>query len=396
MAPYGEKNSDDYNSFEHRVMRLGRGCFALLALACTLPFMNRDSVTNRSVDSQDFFLPDLCRTPAVLALILITQLLVLVEVLAASGPHGIDWDYLAISSLFVQWIMLSSTALLCLLRDWLSSRPMPQVVLVCMLLVSGVTLSFSLISRWMMFPLPLNAFWFTLEVWPLLRNLLIGIIITGMVLRYLYVQHELHRQQKAELQARLQSLQSRIRPHFLFNSMNSIASLIAVEPEKAEQAVIDLSELFRASLQQGSSEVTLHRELELCRQYLRIEKLRLGGRLQVDWQLSELPGELPIPLLTLQPLLENAIHHGVQPLTEGGTVTVSGEYRDGLLSLRVSNPMPAGGGGASGGNRIALANIEDRLRALYGGAAKMIRVKEHQLYMVVISYPCHPLTEATA
>ncbi|MCL6416129.1 sensor histidine kinase [Aestuariirhabdus sp. Z084] len=358
--------------------------------------MNREPVTGRDAAEQDFFLPDLCRTRAVLALILITELLVLVEVLADSGPRGLDWDYLAISSLFVQWIMLSSTALLCLLRNWLSRRPLPQVVFVCLLLVSGVTLSFSLVSRWMVLPLPWNAFWFNLELWPLIRNLVIGIIITGMVLRYLYVQHELHRQQKAELRARLQSLQSRIRPHFLFNSMNSIASLIAVDPDKAEQAVVDLSELFRASLQQGNSEVTIRRELDLCRQYLRIEKLRLGKRLQVDWHMDGVPGDLPIPLLTLQPLLENAIHHGIQPLTQGGTVTVSGEYRGGLLSLRVSNPMPAGGGGASGGNRIALANTEDRLQALYGSSAKMIRVKEHQLYMVVLSYPCSPIKkEAT-
>ncbi|RRJ83512.1 sensor histidine kinase [Aestuariirhabdus litorea] len=348
----------------------------------------------QGAEQQDFFLPDLCRTPVVLALILITELLVLVEVLAASSSQGIDWDYLAISSLFVQWIMLSSTALLCLLRDWLSRRPLSQAVMVCLLLVSLVTLCFSLASRWLVLPLPLNAFWFNLELWPLLRNLLIALIITGMVLRYLYVQHELHRQQKAELQARLQSLQSRIHPHFLFNSMNSIASLIAVDPDKAEQAVIDLSELFRASLQQGISEVTLGRELELCRQYLRIERLRLGERLRVEWKLAPECERMPVPPLTLQPLLENAILHGVQPLTEGGTVTVAGEYRRGVLNLRVSNPMPAGSaaGGASG-NRIALANIEDRLRALYGQGAKMTRIKEHQQYTVWLSYACQPLEE---
>src|SRR5690606_24706291 len=124
--------------------------------------------------------------------------------------------------------------------------------------------------------------------------------------RYLYLQQQLNRQQQAELKARLDALQARMHPHFLFNSMNIIASLIATAPDKAEQAVEDLAELFRASLASADTEVSLGHELELCRRYLALESLRLGERLRVHWQDEGVSPQLPIPLLTLQPLLENA------------------------------------------------------------------------------------------
>src|SRR5690606_15741716 len=127
-----------------------------------------------------------------------------------------------------------------------------------------------------------------------------------------YLTQQLRLRQKAELEARIQALQSRIRPHFLFNSMNSIASLIGIDPQAAEAAVEDLSGLFRASLGQSSAEVSLDDEFELCRRYLRMEQLRLGERLRVRWDVDAVPTTLPIPALSLQPLLENAIYHGIQ------------------------------------------------------------------------------------
>ena len=145
-------------------------------------------------------------------------------------------------------------------------------------------------------------------------------------LRYNYIQRSLHTREESELHARIQALQSRIRPHFLFNSMNIIASLIPVDPDVAETVVEDLSELFRASLQEEGSEVSIEEELALCRRYTRIEYLRLGERLNIEWQIEDAVESVKIPLLTLQPLLENAIYHGIQPMPEGGTITVSLAY----------------------------------------------------------------------
>jgi len=143
------------------------------------------------------------------------------------------------------------------------------------------------------------------------------------------------------LRARLEALQARIRPHFLFNSLNSIASLIASDPERAELAVLDLSDLFRASLAKPGSLVAWRDELALARRYLSIEQYRLGARLELDWQVEGVPDDLPIPQLTLQPLLENAILHGIQPRVEGGRVEVRARYVDGLFELCVSNPYDA-------------------------------------------------------
>jgi two-component system sensor histidine kinase AlgZ len=167
----------------------------------------------------------------------------------------------------------------------------------------------------------------------------------------------------------VQALQSRIRPHFLFNSMNSIASLIAIDPVAAETAVEDLAGLFRASLAQTSTEVSLADELDLCRRYLRIEQLRLGERLRVHWDVTALPADLPIPALSLQPLLENAIYHGIQMRADGGELSISGRYQAGEVRLRVCNPLADATAPVRAGNRMALDNIGHRLRGLYGDGA---------------------------
>ena len=162
--------------------------------------------------------------------------------------------------------------------------------------------------------------------------MVITTVIVTSYLRYNYVRRSLQRREESELHARIQALQSRIRPHFLFNSMNIIASLIPVDPAAAETVVEDLSELFRASLQEEGSEVSIDDELALCRRYMRIEFLRLGKRLNINWQIEVVTDSVRIPLLTLQPLLENAVYHGIQPLPEGGTITVSIKYmRDNTL-----------------------------------------------------------------
>src|SRR5690606_34838511 len=150
-----------------------------------------------------------------------------------------------------------------------------------------------------------------------LRHALISLIMSGLLLRYFYLQSQWRRQEQAELKARIESLQARIRPHFLFNSLNSIASLVVTDPAKAEQAVLDLSDLFRASLARPGTLVPWREELELAKRYLSIEHYRLGERLQLQWEVDGVPEDLPIPQLTLQPLLENALIYGIQPRIEG-------------------------------------------------------------------------------
>jgi len=222
-----------------------------------------------------------------------------------------------------------------------------------------------------------------------LRHALISLIMSGLLLRYFYLQSQWRRQEQAELQARIESLQARIRPHFLFNSLNSIASLVVSDSRQAEQAVLDLADLFRASLSKPGTLVPWREELELSRRYLSIERYRLGPRLQVDWQVEDVPDDLPIPQLTLQPLLENALIHGIQPRVEGGVVGVSACYADGVFHLEVSNPFDeAVQEPSSRGSRQALRNIEARLTALFGPEASLSLERRNARHYTRLRYPC--------
>src|SRR5690606_11236669 len=158
--------------------------------------------------------------------------------------------------------------------------------LVCCALVVGLTLACTAVADIYQLGGPLSQ---EGEVNLYLRHALISLIMSGLLLRYFYLQSQWRRQQQAELRARIESLQARIRPHFLFNSLNSIASLVAVDPGKAEQAVLDLSDMFRASLAHPGTLVSWRAELELSRRYLSIEQYRFGDRLQMDWRIDGVP-----------------------------------------------------------------------------------------------------------
>jgi two-component system sensor histidine kinase AlgZ len=204
----------------------------------------------------------------------------------------------------------------------------------------------------------------------------------------MYLQHQFVKQKQAELAARLQALQSRIRPHFLFNSMNIIASLISVDPELAEDVVEDLSALFRASLSDTSAgQVTLGEELDLCKRYLRIEQLRLDDRLIVEWVVDADISMIKIPLLTLQPLLENAVYHGIQPIPEGGTVRIFIAVDQGDLNIIVTNPLSQGSNQHNRGNRMALDNIRSRLHTIYGLSARVETSIEAGIFETRVTYP---------
>jgi len=160
--------------------------------------------------------------------------------------------------------------------------------------------------------------------------------------------------------ARLQALQARIRPHFLFNSINAVLSLIRSDPRRAEAALEDLAELFRALMQDNRRLTTLADEMALCRQYLNLEQLRLGERLQVDWDVAAMPEDALVPQLLLQPLIENAIYHGIEPGLAPGTVQIRISRDKDQVRLLLANPYHPDHQHRAG-NRMALANIRERL-----------------------------------
>jgi two-component system sensor histidine kinase AlgZ len=220
----------------------------------------------------------------------------------------------------------------------------------------------------------------------LLRNLSIGLVVTALALRYFYVTHEWRRNIEMQATARVHALQARIRPHFLFNSMNTIASLTRSNPAVAEQAVQDLADLFRANLSDKRDTITFEEEYEVARTYQRIEELRLGSRLQVVWKIDSLPRKALVPGLMLQPLLENAIYHGIEPQPGGGTVTVTGELSGKLITIVVRNPV-GDYESEREGNRLALANIRERLGLLYGERGLVKSGRFDTEYIVTLRFP---------
>ena len=187
-------------------------------------------------------------------------------------------------------------------------------------------------------------------------------------------------------EARLQALQARIRPHFLFNSINAVLSLVRKEPQRAEATLEDMADLFRVLMADNRELTSLAREIELCRQYLGIEQLRLGERLRVDWQLAAMPRDALVPPLVLQPLLENAVYHGIEPRSEPGTISIQVFAARDELHAVLRNPYRQASDHHAG-NRMALANIRERLALHFDAEARLTVQASEDAYEVRIVMP---------
>jgi two-component system, LytTR family, sensor histidine kinase AlgZ len=348
--------------------------------------MNRDAGSSNS-----FYLPDFCNARATLAIVLIVELTALVLTLARQSVVLDFWTDLVRTSMFLLWIGLVGAGVLCLLRARLARLSVGAGSAAVLALITAVVTAVSVCvylfgrtrlvldsSGAALFPAEPRSF--------VLRNLWIGLIVTSLALRYFYVTHEWRRNIELRAAARVHALQARIRPHFLFNSMNTIAALTRSDPPRAESAVQDLADLFRAALSDKRDTITLAEELDVARTYQRIEQLRLGERLKVQWKTDTLPPQALVPGLMIQPLLENAIYHGIEPRAEGGSITITGEVAGQLITIVVRNPLdPAPG--LREGNRLALANIRERLSLMYGEAALMKSGRFDDEYIVTLRFP---------
>ncbi|MCK0511271.1 sensor histidine kinase [Aromatoleum buckelii] len=188
-------------------------------------------------------------------------------------------------------------------------------------------------------------------------------------------------------EARLMALQSRIRPHFLFNSLNTAVSLVRRDARLAEQVLLDMSDLFRVLLAEPRSLVPLAEEIRLARSYLKIEQLRLGERLHVTWDCEGAPQGVPVPVLLLQPLLENAVRHGVEPSENGGEIRVRIGGRGRVLDIEVQNTITDSTSGTPAGNRIALANIAERLALHFDAEAQLRTWQQEDSFIVRVQLP---------
>jgi len=219
----------------------------------------------------------------------------------------------------------------------------------------------------------------------LARALAIAAATAGTVLTYLRLHTRAYSPALAE--ARLQALQARIRPHFLFNSLNAVLALIRRDPRRAERTLEDLADLFRALMSDSRSLVRLADEISLVERYAAIEQLRLGERLRMSWELDQAPVDAMLPALVLQPLLENAVYHGVEPGTGIGDVLVRIERRGERVHMLIENPWREAGDGHRAGNHMALDNIRERLMLYFDDEARLEARVEGARYRVEIEIP---------
>lgn len=338
----------------------------------------------------ELFLPDLCNVRILFLVIIIAELLAFVLTLAASDI-GKVWLDLGLISLFVQWVALSSVLILCLSRPWLARLGNTRTAVFSFFVINLITLIVSEVSFGYVAPPELGQS-VTAHIGFLMRHIGISVIVSLLTLRYFYLQYQSNKSMRAESVSRIEALQARIRPHFLFNSMNIIASLTRSDPKLAEQAVENLSQVFRASLSDTNKQITVKEEISICVSYLKIEMLRLGERLRVDWNIDSNTEQDMIPPLLLQPLIENAVVHGIEPLADGGTIVITTQYlQDGkVLSLQVTNPCDESNEHcrpSSKGNQLAHNNINARLEALYEGESHLEIIKDVTKYTARIDIP---------
>ncbi|KAF1697190.1 histidine kinase [Pseudoxanthomonas koreensis] len=336
-------------------------------------------------------MPDLCRLPRLAALLGLAELVVVVLVLAPDDAR--TWTlarFLSASGLAL-WLALAVAVLLCKLRAPISRLPRrigaaAALCLVALVAFLGAGVIHALYAAIGAEPLGVGFWRFGGG------SAAVATLIVALALRHFYVSDRWAAQTEANARAEADALQARIRPHFLFNSMNLIASLLRRDPAVAERAVLDLSDLFRAALGAGEGDSTLAAECELAAQYLSIESLRLGERLQVQWDRREpLPWDLALPRLTLQPLVENAVLHGISRLPEGGAVAIALWSDGGQLHLRVRNPAPppqdAGLGSLHRGAGHAQRSIAHRLAWRFGPRARVTAGWSDGYYACEVTLP---------
>ncbi|QJC55477.1 Sensor histidine kinase BtsS [Polaromonas vacuolata] len=218
---------------------------------------------------------------------------------------------------------------------------------------------------------------------PWLASMAAGLLLSAVLLSWLFWRAKAR--MPAATTARLSELQSCIRPHFLFNTLNTAIALVSEQPLKAEAVLEDLSELFRSALANPAESDTLAQEVALARRYLAIEEIRFGARLRVTWQIDPRADQARVPPLLLQPLVENAIRHGVEPSADGAELKITSLRRGSVVLIKVSNTMPAGSG--ERGNGLALANLRERLALLHDVQAHFQSVYRDGIFQVCLEIP---------
>ncbi len=278
------------------------------------------------------------------------------------------------TALMVEPVLLASVILLYALRGPLSRLPYWMGCLAVIAVVMGLSAVQYAATLGVVHEAPGS----------LARTLALSALAAAVLLGYFRLHAKAFSPALAE--ARLQALQARIRPHFLFNSLNAVLALIRRDPKGAERALENLADLFRSLMSDARQFVRLADEIALLERYAELEQLRLGERLRITWELDSAPADALMPPLVLQPLLENAVYHGAEPATGTAEVLVRIELRGGRVVARIENPYVEGESQRSG-NRMALENIRERLMLFFDAEARIDTSASGGRYRVEIEMP---------
>ncbi len=358
-----------------------------------------DAQDHHSVQSSDalhnqsaYFFTKIGRWQHLIELFAASSILALTLSLAESGGWEVmSWGHTLQYLLYIYWVILAFVVAVQKLEQPLNKMNHTQAFTAAFFLLQAIillsSLSLNALLLWVHFGWQRlfegSRWWDGVGL-----HLSYGVLMSAFCLRYLYIRNQWLKQQHSELQARIQAMQARIQPHFLFNSLNSVVSLIATDPDKAEDMLINLSRLFRVSFQELKL-VSLAEELKICRQYIAIEQIRLRDRLEMDWRLPDLQAlqYIQIPVLSLQPLLENSIFHGVEKISSPCKISVLVEILDRQVNIVITNPYLQEQQGQRQGNGIALENVKQRLRAYYGDAAYIQCFAGQGIFTTILTYP---------
>ena len=280
----------------------------------------------------------------------------------------------------IEPVTLASLAILGLAGPWLARLPKWFGAVLVILLVLLVTAAVRGLFAAMHLIEPEAAGFSRTSLW----------VVIGVALLLGWFEMSGRARSPALAEARLLALTARIRPHFLFNALNAVLGVMRSDPRRAETALEELADLFRVLMRENADLVPLSEEILVARQYINLERLRLGERVRVRWDMTACPPDPLVPPLMLQPLLENAVYHGIEPSTEPGEITIRFERTDSRLRMELSNPMrPADG--HKHGNQMALANIRERLMLFFDLEATMTTQISAGRFCVSIEFPYRPV-----
>ena len=339
---------------------------------------------NQSMTAQrSVYPPSFCSWKMLLTVVLVTQISVML--IGAGTLRDFSLVWLGVVSLYAQALALIIALGLCVTRVWLARLSARTAWLGSWFVAIILALALSYFAGVVGTVLGFGPGREDFDLFQL-QSVLAVTLVSVALLRYLFMRAQWRTQLLAQSEARVQALQARIRPHFLFNSLNTIASLIPDDPAGAERATEDLADIFRGSMRRADSLISLSEELELAWKYLQMEQRRLGDRLRVEWQVSELPEGASVLPLTLQPLLENAVAHGIQPRVEGGELRIYGRGEKDNVVITIANPVGPNEH-ISEGHGMALENISERLALAFGSSSSLITHQNEKQFFAVLSFP---------